>query len=77
MLPCLLVGQVLQRKLGVRCVLGLTATATSNSITNIAQLLDISDDDVFVGSMLPSNLQISVSCEANKDQVQDILVVGI
>ena len=73
-----LVGQVLRKQLGVKCILGLTATATSSTVADIAHRLEISDVDIMVHSMLPSNLQIGVSCEVNKDQVWWwVVLVGI
>lgn len=64
--------QVLRDQLGIQCILGLTATATQSTVKNISQLLDIKSDSVIVGSSLPDNLEISVSCVTNREQVSHV-----
>ena len=61
--------QVLRQHLGVKCVLALTATASKCTVDNIAELLDIRRDHVIMGSAVPDNLVITVSCEGNREQV--------
>lgn len=55
----------------MRCLLGLTATATLSTALDIAQHLDITDQDGIAvrSAAVPSNLQLSVSMDAEKDQV--------
>ena len=61
--------QVLRQQLGVKCVLGLTATASKCTVDNITELLDIRRDHVIMGLAVPDNLVITVSCEGNREQV--------
>lgn len=55
----------------MRCLLGLTATATLSTALDIAQHLDINDQDGIAvrSAAVPSNLQLSVSMDREKDQV--------
>lgn len=57
--------------MGVRCLLGLTATATLSTALDIAQHLDITDQDGIAvrSAAVPSNLYLSVSMDREKDQV--------
>ena len=61
--------QVLQERLGVRCLLGLTATATHATALSVGQHLRVNEDSIIRGHMLPDNLHISVSCDQDRDQV--------
>ena len=62
--------QVLQERLRVHCILGLTATATPMTISDVTEHFDIDQANVITkGSILPAHLNISVSCEENKDKV--------
>ncbi|XP_041759672.1 ATP-dependent DNA helicase Q4 [Coregonus clupeaformis] len=77
--PCYLrLCKVLRDRLGVRCLLGLTATATLSTALNIAQHLGITDQDgVAVRSTaVPDNLQLSVSMDRDKDQALVCLLKG-
>lgn len=67
---CLL--QILRLRFGVRCFLGLTATATQETIENVSQHLELKDvtSDTVRGSLLPPNLNLSVSRDANKETVR-------
>ena len=58
-------------RFGVQCFLGLTATATNETITNISQHLNLSDSetDTIRGTLLPPNLNLSVSKDNNKESV--------
>ncbi|KAH3778362.1 hypothetical protein DPMN_179817, partial [Dreissena polymorpha] len=62
--------QVLQQKLGVQCFLGLTATATLSTASDVAKHLRISDFKraTVRGSPIPPNLVLSVSSDEEKDQ---------
>lgn len=55
----------------MRCLLGLTATATLSTALDIARHLDISDQDGIAvrSAAVPHNLQLSVSMDRDKDQV--------
>ena len=63
--------QVLRERLGVQCLLGLTATATLSTALDIAQHLDISDEEGIAvrSAAVPPNLNLSVSMDKEKDQV--------
>lgn len=63
--------QVLRERLGVQCLLGLTATATLSTALDIAQHLDIPDQDGIAvrSAAVPSNLYLSVSMDKEKDRV--------
>lgn len=52
-------------------MLGLTATATLSTALDIAQHLDITDQDGIAvrSAAVPSNLYLSVSMDREKDQV--------
>ena len=69
--PRVCVCQVLRDRLGVRCLLGLTATATLSTAQDIARHLDISDrDGISIRSdAVHNNLLLSVSTDRDKDQV--------
>ncbi len=62
---------MLRDRLGVRCLLGLTATATLSTALDIARHLDISDQDGIAvrSAAVPHNLQLSVSMDKDKEQV--------
>lgn len=55
----------------MKCLLGLTATATLSTALDIAQHLDISDKDGIAvrSAAVPPNLNLSVSTDKEKDQV--------
>lgn len=59
---------MLRDRLGVRCLLGLTATLST--ALDIAQHLDITDQDGIAvrSAAVPHNLQLSVSMDRDKDQ---------
>ncbi|XP_035536790.1 LOW QUALITY PROTEIN: ATP-dependent DNA helicase Q4 [Morone saxatilis] len=69
--PCYLrLCKVLRERLGVQCLLGLTATATLSTALDIARHLDITDQDGIAvrSAAVPSNLFLSVSMDREKDQ---------
>ncbi|XP_066531335.1 ATP-dependent DNA helicase Q4 [Hoplias malabaricus] len=77
--PCYLrLCKVLRDRLGVRCLLGLTATATLSTALDIAHHLDISDQEGIAvrSAAVPQNLQLSVSMDRDKDQALVSLVKG-
>lgn len=65
----LMICRVLREKMGVQCVLGLTATATKPTISEIVQHLEITDGiaGVITNKPLPDNLVLTVSRDAQRD----------
>lgn len=53
-------------------MLGLTATATSETVLSVSQHLDIDGqaNAVIRQGMIPDNLQLSVSCDSDREKVQ-------
>uniref|UniRef100_A0A4W6C9A0 DNA 3'-5' helicase n=1 Tax=Lates calcarifer TaxID=8187 RepID=A0A4W6C9A0_LATCA len=77
--PCYLrLCKVLRERLGVRCLLGLTATATLSTAVDIAQHLDITDQEGIAvrSAAVPPNLHLSVSMDREKDQALVSLLRG-
>uniref|UniRef100_A0A671P9Z5 DNA 3'-5' helicase n=1 Tax=Sinocyclocheilus anshuiensis TaxID=1608454 RepID=A0A671P9Z5_9TELE len=77
--PCYLrLCKVLRDRLGVRCLLGLTATATLSTALDIGRHLDISDQDGIAvrSAAVPHNLQLSVSMDRVKEQALVSLLKG-
>nr|XP_046273726.1 ATP-dependent DNA helicase Q4 isoform X2 [Scatophagus argus] len=77
--PCYLrLCKVLRERLGVRCLLGLTATATLSTALDIARHLDITDQDGIAvrSAAVPPNLSLSVSMDREKDQALVSLLKG-
>lgn len=66
----LMICRVLREKLNVKCILGLTATATQRTIKSIISHLSIPDglSGVITNPTLPDNLYLTVSFEKNKDK---------
>uniref|UniRef100_A0A8C9MKN6 DNA 3'-5' helicase n=1 Tax=Serinus canaria TaxID=9135 RepID=A0A8C9MKN6_SERCA len=63
------VCKVLRERLGVRCFLGLTATATVATARDVAKHLGIPEGNSAIGTFgIPENLRLSVSVEADQDQ---------
>ncbi|XP_060074554.1 ATP-dependent DNA helicase Q4-like [Ylistrum balloti] len=62
--------KVLRDKFGVRCFLGLTATATQSTAADVAKHIGIEDCDeaVIRGPPVPRNLFLSVSRDEDRDQ---------
>ena len=56
----------------MRCLLGLTATATQATASSVAEHLGITRDPgaVIRGGAVPPNLFLSVSCDSERTQVQ-------
>ncbi|XP_034748454.1 ATP-dependent DNA helicase Q4 [Etheostoma cragini] len=77
--PCYLrLCKVLRERLGVQCLLGLTATATLSTALDIARHLDITDEDGIAvrSAAVPPNLHLSVSMDREKDQALVSLLKG-
>ncbi|XP_073338845.1 ATP-dependent DNA helicase Q4 isoform X2 [Pagrus major] len=77
--PCYLrLCKVLRERLGVQCLLGLTATATLSTALDIARHLDITDQDGIAvrSAAVPPNLYLSVSMDREKDQALVSLLKG-
>ncbi|NXS51136.1 RECQ4 helicase, partial [Balaeniceps rex] len=70
--------QVLRDRLGVRCFLGLTATATLATARDVAQHLGIpAEEGIAVRSAaVPPNLRLSVSVDRDRDQALITLLRG-
>ena len=64
-------------RLGVKCVLGLTATATHETAVSVARCFNINLANGIIrgDSILPSNLHITVSCESDKYEVCNNIVI--
>ncbi|XP_058032506.1 ATP-dependent DNA helicase Q4 isoform X2 [Ahaetulla prasina] len=77
--PCYLrLCKVLRERLGVRCLLGLTATATISTAQDVAHHLGIPEGEgLAVRSVaVPPNLCLSVSTDRDKDQALVSLLQG-
>ncbi|XP_034831655.1 ATP-dependent DNA helicase Q4 [Maniola hyperantus] len=66
----LMICRVLREKLNVKCILGLTATASQATINSVIDHINIPDglNGVVTSPALPVNLYLSVSCENDKDR---------
>ncbi|XP_055482593.1 ATP-dependent DNA helicase Q4 [Psammomys obesus] len=74
--PCYLrVCRVLREHLGVRCFLGLTATATRSTARDVAQHLGIAEEPGG-SATVPANLHLSVSMDRDSDQALVTLLRG-
>ncbi|XP_023801023.1 ATP-dependent DNA helicase Q4-like, partial [Cyanistes caeruleus] len=65
--------KVLRERFGVRCFLGLTATATAATARDVAQHLGIPPENGIGAAGIPENLRLSVSVDSDRDQGQDLL----
>ncbi|CAO2601871.1 ATP-dependent DNA helicase Q4 [Lemmus lemmus] len=76
--PCYLrVCKVLRERMGVRCFLGLTATATRITARDVAQHLGIAEELELQGlASIPANLHLSVSMDRDSDQALVTLLQG-
>nr|XP_009666226.1 PREDICTED: ATP-dependent DNA helicase Q4 [Struthio camelus australis] len=70
--------QVLRDRLGVRCFLGLTATATLGTAQDVAQHLGIQEGEGIAvrSAAVPPNLHLSVSTDRDRDQALISLLQG-
>lgn len=66
----LMICRVLREKLNVKCILGLTATASQTTIKSVIDHINISDglNGVVKNPALPNNLYLSMSYEKDKDR---------
>lgn len=66
----LMICRVLREKLNVKCILGLTATASQSTIKSIIDHINIPDGlaGVITNPALPDNLILTVSFEKDKDR---------
>ncbi|XP_075599254.1 ATP-dependent DNA helicase Q4 isoform X3 [Balearica regulorum gibbericeps] len=77
--PCYLrLCKVLRDRLGVRCFLGLTATATLATARDVAQHLGIPPEEGITvrSAAVPPNLRLSVSMDEDRDQALVSLLRG-
>uniref|UniRef100_A0A8C0QQP1 DNA 3'-5' helicase n=1 Tax=Chelonoidis abingdonii TaxID=106734 RepID=A0A8C0QQP1_CHEAB len=77
--PCYLrLCKVLRDRLGVRCLLGLTATATLATAQDVAHHLGIREEEGIAvrSAAVPPNLHLSVSTNRDKDQALVSLLQG-
>ncbi|KAG8431228.1 hypothetical protein GDO86_019215 [Hymenochirus boettgeri] len=77
--PCYLrLCKVLRERLGVNCLLGLTATATRATAEDVARHLGVCEDGGIPVRMaaVPTNLHLSVSMDRTKDQALITLLKG-
>ncbi|XP_068789642.1 ATP-dependent DNA helicase Q4 isoform X2 [Struthio camelus] len=77
--PCYLrLCKVLRDRLGVRCFLGLTATATLGTAQDVAQHLGIQEGEGIAvrSAAVPPNLHLSVSTDRDRDQALISLLQG-
>uniref|UniRef100_A0A8C3TA23 DNA 3'-5' helicase n=1 Tax=Chelydra serpentina TaxID=8475 RepID=A0A8C3TA23_CHESE len=77
--PCYLrLCKVLRDRLGVRCLLGLTATATLATARDVAHHLGIQEEEGIAvrSAAVPPNLHLSVSTDRDKDQALVSLLQG-
>lgn len=63
--------KVLRERFGIRCFLGLTATATLSTAASAAEHLGIAHDASAIvrGLAIPPNLHLSASQDCNRDKV--------
>ncbi len=52
----------------MKCILGLTATATQQTINEIKSYFNIDTNNIMLSCKLPNNLLVSVSEDRNKEQ---------
>ncbi|XP_015342144.1 ATP-dependent DNA helicase Q4 isoform X8 [Marmota marmota marmota] len=76
--PCYLrICKVLRERMGVRCFLGLTATATRRTARDVAQHLGVAEELGRGGpAPIPANLHLSVSVDRNPHQALVTLLQG-
>ncbi len=61
-------SEVLMQHYKVNCILGLTATATQQTINEIKSYFNIDTNNIMLSCKLPNNLLVSVSEDRNKEQ---------
>jgi len=61
-------SKIIREKLGVKTILGLTATAPESLTRSVADHLGVLEDGVIRGPLLPGNLTMTVSKDAERDK---------
>eukprot|EP00092_Neocalanus_flemingeri_P040667 GFUD01044278.1.p1 GENE.GFUD01044278.1~~GFUD01044278.1.p1 ORF type:complete len:1538 (+),score=567.86 GFUD01044278.1:263-4615(+) len=61
-------SKIIREKLGVKTILGLTATAPESLTRSVADHLGVPEDGVIRGPLLPGNLTMTVSKDAERDK---------
>ncbi|XP_045142619.1 ATP-dependent DNA helicase Q4 [Echinops telfairi] len=75
--PCYLrVCQVLREHIGVRCFLGLTATAPRSTALDVARHLGVPEGPIGLPGTIPANLHLSVSTDRDPEQALVTLLQG-
>ncbi|CAF4822728.1 unnamed protein product [Pieris macdunnoughi] len=66
----LMICRVLKEKLNIKCILGLTATASKTTIKSVIEHIKVPDGEngVVINPSLPSNLYLTMSFEKDKDR---------
>ena len=59
-------ASLLRRKLNVQCILAMTATATTQTLEEIMNALEIPSDNLVKTSQIRDNLQLSISMSDNR-----------
>jgi len=60
-------SKIIREKLGVKTILGLTATAPESLTKSVSEHLGVPDDGVIRGPLLPGNLTLTVSKDAERE----------
>ncbi|XP_062225987.1 ATP-dependent DNA helicase Q-like 5 [Phragmites australis] len=66
-------ASLLRRKLNVQCILAMTATATTQTLEEIVNALEIPSDNLIKTSQIRDNLQLSVSMSDNR--LKDLMLL--
>merc|ERR1719369_2560778 len=61
-------SKIIREKLGVKTILGLTATAPESLTRSVCEHLGVPEDGVIRGPLLPGNLTLTVSKDAERDK---------
>ncbi|XP_078483464.1 ATP-dependent DNA helicase Q4 [Ciona intestinalis] len=72
------VCKVLKDQLGIKCLVGLTATSTRSTCISVAKQLGITDPrhGMILSMSLPKNLSLSISKDRYKDEALEMLLNG-
>nr|CAB3487445.1 unnamed protein product [Digitaria exilis] len=66
-------ASLLRRKLNVQCILAMTATATTQTLKEIVNALEIPSDNLIKTSQIRDNLQLSISMSDNR--LKDLMLL--
>uniref|UniRef100_A0A0E0DFF0 DNA 3'-5' helicase n=1 Tax=Oryza meridionalis TaxID=40149 RepID=A0A0E0DFF0_9ORYZ len=66
-------ASLLRRKLNVQCILAMTATATTQTLEEIMNALEIPSDNLIQASQIRENLQLSISTSDNR--LKDLMLL--